>query len=172
MLIRNYLSQDRRSVEEICAPQKDAMSEAMLNCFCRYYIEHEPENCFVCEENGTVQGYVLCSESFSVWESGMADYARCDPISAAIAEATATNLRPYADEYPAHLHIDLAPAAQGKGYGTMLMNRLCERLRQRGTAGVMLDVAVDNTGAQRFYERCGFCVLCQNGQSIQMGKRL
>jgi ribosomal protein S18 acetylase RimI-like enzyme len=58
--------------------------------------------------------------------------------------------------YPAHLHIALAPEAQGKGAGRALMNTYLNALRAAGVARVHLSVNAANTGARAFYDRLGF----------------
>lgn len=60
------------------------------------------------------------------------------------------------DAYPAHLHIDLLPEAQGHGAGGVMIDRLIARLGAAGVPGVHLGVHPDNTGAKRFYARHGF----------------
>ena len=42
---------------------------------------------------------------------------------------------PYAEDYPAHLHIDLLPEVQGQGWGRLLIATLVDALRERGVAG-------------------------------------
>lgn len=58
--------------------------------------------------------------------------------------------------YPAHLHINLLPRAQGSGLGRVLIDRLLTQLRGRGVRGVHLGVSPTNTRAIRFYEHLGF----------------
>jgi len=58
--------------------------------------------------------------------------------------------------YPAHAHIDLLPAAQGKGLGTTALRFLMAQLATRRIEGMHLGVDPKNTGATRFYERLGF----------------
>ncbi|MBD3779670.1 MULTISPECIES: GNAT family N-acetyltransferase [unclassified Cellulomonas] len=58
--------------------------------------------------------------------------------------------------YPAHLHIDLLPRAQGRGLGRTLIETLTGALRGRGVPGVHLKVSEQNTGAIAFYARVGF----------------
>ncbi len=60
------------------------------------------------------------------------------------------------EEYPAHLHIDLVPAAQGHGWGRRLIDTLREALAADGVPGVHLGYAVSNTDAAAFYRRLGF----------------
>ncbi|QSB17260.1 GNAT family N-acetyltransferase [Natronosporangium hydrolyticum] len=58
--------------------------------------------------------------------------------------------------YPAHLHINLLPPAQGQGRGRALIGTLLPALAQAGAAGIYLGVAVDNHRAIGFYRRVGF----------------
>lgn len=66
------------------------------------------------------------------------------------------------DDYPAHLHIDLLPEAQGQGLGRRLIDRLCAELAARGVPGVHLQVGPSNLGARAFYARLGFEALPSN----------
>lgn len=60
------------------------------------------------------------------------------------------------DRYPAHLHIDLLPRAQGQGWGRRLIDALAGALRERDVRGLHLGVDARNTVAIAFYERVGF----------------
>lgn len=71
--------------------------------------------------------------------------------------------QPYDAGYPAHLHIDLLPAAQAQGLGRRLIKLATAELRTRGVAGVHLGVSPDNSGAIRFYERIGMTRLAGPG---------
>jgi len=68
---------------------------------------------------------------------------------------------PRADEalverFPAHMHIDLLPRAQGQGLGLRLVETLAETLRGRGVRGLYLGVDDRNEGEIAFYHRVGF----------------
>lgn len=58
--------------------------------------------------------------------------------------------------HPAHLHIDLLPAWQRKGYGRALMRTFLGALRAKGVEGVHLSMLTANTPARAFYDRLGF----------------
>ena len=58
--------------------------------------------------------------------------------------------------YPSHLHIDLAPEAQGVGQGARIMAVLLDALRQHGSRGVYLQMHESNARAHRFYDDLGF----------------
>ena len=65
-------------------------------------------------------------------------------------------LRDDLTDYPAHLHIALAPQAQGKGAGRALMDTYLEALRAAGVPRVHLSMSAANIGARAFYDRLGF----------------
>ena len=82
---------------------------------------------------------------------------------------------PYA-AYPSHLHIDLLPRAQGRGYGRRMLEQVMETLRRRGSPGAHVGLSARNARAYAFYERLGFRELTRTGAAdsgvIYMGTRL
>ena len=64
-----------------------------------------------------------------------------------------------AAQYPAHLHIDLLPSAQGGGNGKRLLLTLLNALKDAGASGVHLGVSATNESAIGFYKHIGFTVL-------------
>ena len=60
------------------------------------------------------------------------------------------------DAHPAHLHVDLMPRLQGRGWGRRVVESVLDALATAGASGVHLGVDEANTGAQVFYERLGF----------------
>jgi ribosomal protein S18 acetylase RimI-like enzyme len=75
-----------------------------------------------------------------------------------------------ADRYPAHLHIDLLPQAQGRGAGRALMRTLLAALRAAGADRVHLGMARRNTGARAFYDRLGFHEVEHPGAALILGR--
>lgn len=71
---------------------------------------------------------------------------------------------PYA-EFPSHLHIDLLPRAQGRGFGRRMLERVMGELRCRGAPGAHLGVSTLNTPALGFYRRLGFEELIRTGSA-------
>ena len=45
---------------------------------------------------------------------------------------------------------------RGGGMGTAILNRLCERAKERGAEKVFLEVRVSNSAAMKLYLKCGF----------------
>ncbi len=75
-------------------------------------------------------------------------------------------------DYPAHLHIDLLPRAQGQGAGRRLIETLADELRRRGVPGVHVDVSAANTGAIAFYHRVGFAPVVESAYGVILGMDL
>ncbi|HEV8607114.1 MAG TPA: GNAT family N-acetyltransferase [Tepidisphaeraceae bacterium] len=82
---------------------------------------------------------------------------------------------PY-DSYPSHLHIDLLPRAQGRGFGRRMIEQNMATLRRRGSPGAHLGLSTLNTRAYGFYQRLGYRELTRVGTPedgcIYMGIRL
>ncbi|MEU1471558.1 GNAT family N-acetyltransferase [Streptomyces sp. NPDC005761] len=74
--------------------------------------------------------------------------------------------------YPAHLHIDLLPEAQGGGHGSRLIHTLLGALRTRGVRGVHLGVGKANAGAVGFYRHLGFEQLVEEPSAFILGLSL
>ena len=81
---------------------------------------------------------------------------------------------PY-ERYPSHLHIDLLPRVQGRGYGRRMMERNLATLREHGSPGAHLGVSALNGRAIGFYRRLGFQELTRIGPEhdvcVYMGLR-
>lgn len=81
---------------------------------------------------------------------------------------------PYAS-YPSHLHIDLLPSAQGRGFGRRMMEELMRRLEAGGSPGVHLGMSAVNHPAYQFYRKLDFHELAREGDgtdgSIYMGRQ-
>jgi ribosomal protein S18 acetylase RimI-like enzyme len=56
-----------------------------------------------------------------------------------------------------HLYdLFVSPVARGRGVGRELIAAVARQLRERGVTHLSLDVALDNDGARRLYDRLGF----------------
>jgi GNAT superfamily N-acetyltransferase len=61
--------------------------------------------------------------------------------------------------YPAHLHIDLLPPHQGKGFGRKLIQAFASAAGRAGAPGVHVTVSNENERAHGFYLKVGFTKL-------------
>lgn len=71
--------------------------------------------------------------------------------------------------FPANLHVDLAPEAQGLGAGRGLMEEVERELARRGADGVHLGVDPANVRACGFYEHLGYRRLAAGEYGTQAG---
>lgn len=151
------------------------------------YAVYEPDLCFVLTRYGMPCGYILGTRDSAAF------YARCeqdwlprlrerypmpdDDDTSPDARMIRTIYKKYETEedlidYPAHLHIDLLPIAQGQGLGHTLMRTFLARLREFEVPAVHLWVSKKNPRAVRFYERAGFQRVIESETAIMFGMRL
>ncbi|WP_119673743.1 GNAT family N-acetyltransferase [Deinococcus sp. RM] len=154
------------------------------------YLTYAPDFAFVLEdqESGEVTGYVLGVPDTAAFEATLdrewwPPLRELYPDPAGIPRADRTPdqriaglihhppraPRDLLSGYPAHLHIDLLPAAQGGGRGRALMITLLDALREAGVAGVHLGVGESNVRAHGFYRHLGFRELGRAPGSVTFG---
>jgi len=138
------------------------------------YVVIEPESAYVIEDREGVGGYILGAVDTLAFEARMeaewwpalreayVDPAG-DPKAWSLDEVRAYQIhhpRPpparITDPYPSHLHIDLLPRLQGRGFGKAMIDRWLAHIREAGSRGVHLGVSVQNHRAIRFYRAYGF----------------
>lgn len=182
MLIRKYENKDFDGVRFAClnseGTEPDAvMSEFILHTFCDYYIEKEPENCFVLDDAGKAVGYIICTQDYDRYKAVFdKEYL---PLTAHLGEENYKRAKEstilqnkYNADYPAHLHIDILPEHHRQGWGGKLLKTLSEHLASKGIKGVMLTTGTCNTNACSFYKKYGFTELEIQGDDIAFGMKL
>lgn len=181
MRIRSFRPGDEPALVDICLKTADAGADATgvlddddlwAEIFVLPYVARHPDLAFVVEaEDGRVVGYVVATtdttrfeEWFAAewwpehgrrWPRPVSETTRQDGILL-YAYGRGGGDESYAEAFPAHLHIDLLPDAQGHGLGRRLIDTLVAELRRRGVAGLHLVASADNAGAIAFYPRVGF----------------
>ncbi|TQJ31247.1 GNAT family N-acetyltransferase [Microbacterium sp. SLBN-146] len=182
--IRSFRPGDEAALAEICLRTADAGGDATgvldddriwAEIFVLPYVARHPDLAFVVEaDDGRVVGYIVCApetrafeewfrtewwpEHGATWPLPEQEVTRQDGILR-YASARRAGAEPYGDTYPAHLHIDLLPEAQGQGWGRRLVETLVRELRARGVTGLHLAASSDNRAAIAFYPRLGFTPL-------------
>jgi ribosomal protein S18 acetylase RimI-like enzyme len=167
---------------------------ALGRVFVGPYLSLEPELAFVLTDAAGVCGYVLAaldSERFyrrfceewlppirAQFPEPSGDPATWSPAQKVYYEYHHPDIH-YPESfrvYPAHLHIDLLPRAQGCGQGKRMMEWMLEALVAKGSPGVHLGLSAANQRAYRFYLKLGFAELARVGattpQVIYMGRKL
>lgn len=194
--VRAYQPGDLTSLYQICLQTGDNGADAtglfrdptlLGHYYVAPYVRFEPDLCFVLEQAGAVTGYILGTRDSAVFAGRCAQEwfpqqrARYPMPAANDQSPDAALIRlfyqaavtdPVWVDHPAHLHIDLLPAAQGQGWGRVLMDTFFVRLRLMGVPGVHLGVATANPRAVGFYAWMGLHVLRTDEESQVLGLRL
>ena len=186
--IRPYRETDKYNVQRICLQTADDdiefegldrfNADFLLNVYCNYYLEKEPQNCFVTvNENDEAVGYIICAENVKSWRKAfMKEYFprlkhcklknRLTPFGEVIVYTA------FSSRYPAHMHIDILKEYRGGGTGTKMLEILTDHLKQKNVKGVQLCVSADNKRAIKFYERFGFKTLMNFSAGQAMGYKI
>ncbi|BCM65329.1 GNAT family N-acetyltransferase [Streptomyces tricolor] len=181
-VIRPYHPADREAVADVCVRTAHNGGDSraiypdqrlMPSLFAEPYCHFEPELAFVLDDGtGRAVGYIVGTadtgrfvENFRrTWIPRLAGRYP-EP---ALPPRTPTEemirllhhpermLVPELAAYPAHLHIDLLPPWQGRGYGRRLMRTFLDALHGQGVQAVHLGMVTVNTAARAFYDRVGF----------------
>jgi len=160
--------------------------ELLGHVFVGPYIVGQPDLALVVADEAGIAGYALAAEdtrAFERWaeEEWWPPLREQYPLTAdGSRDSELIELlyrSPFAADsvvvpFPSHLHIDLLERVRGQGYGRLLIERLVEELRLRGSSGVHLDVDIDNANAIAFYRHLGFDELERSHDALVMGLRL
>lgn len=141
----------------------------------------EPDLALVVEDSVGVAGFAVGAADTESWEARLerewwphlrtrhpdpegasndwtADQKRCSMIHHP--ERTPTNI---AQEYPAHMHLNLLPRLQHQGCGALLFEAWLEIARGRGAPAVHVGINRANVRALQFWIRRGFQSLTADG---------
>ncbi|WP_246885678.1 N-acetyltransferase [Streptomyces sp. GESEQ-4] len=180
--VRLYRPADRDRLDDICVRTAHVGQDARPHyadpgvfpvIFAQPYVHLEPELAFVLDDGrGRAVGYILGTadtprfvEDFRAkWLPRVADRypepggppRTPDEEIVSLLRRPERMLLPEVVDYPAHLHIDLLPEWQGRGYGRELMRTFLRALHGRGVPAVHLSMLTANTPARAFYRRLGF----------------
>ncbi|GIH16976.1 GNAT family N-acetyltransferase [Rugosimonospora africana] len=181
--VRPVEPSDRDALYDICLRTADTGADArgqylsdtlVGDIFAVPYAEREPQHCFVVDDGtGAAVGYIVGvadTADFVRWYRQewipRVAHRRPVPPDPPVTRDDVMLSRHYRPErmlvpallsdYPAHLHIDLLPDWQGKGWGRALMHRFLDSLRTAGVPRVHLSTSRSNVNACKFYDRLGF----------------
>jgi len=180
--IRPYRPGDREALDDICVRTAHVGQDSRPHytdpsifpaIFAAPYVRLEPELAFVLDDgHGQAVGYILGTadtprfvEAYRAkWLPSVAERypepsappRTPDEEIVPLLHRPERMLVPEVAAYPAHLHIDLLPQWQGRGYGRALMDTFLAALRKDGVPAVHLSMVTANTPARAFYDRLGF----------------
>ena len=174
-----YTPEHVDELREVCIAQasKRARTEKTYRAFtlamyCDAYLERGVAYMLL-DEDDMARGYVLAAEDARAWrrdfEPWREQIVALGPEYGRRVEEELDFYESVADDYPAHLHIDIAENLTGQGGGRMLIEALLERLRSDGVHGVVLGVSAANERAVGFYRHMGFTELTQYGDGVEVG---
>ena len=179
-VIRPYRPADLPALYRICLLTGDAGadaspihrdSELLGHFYAAPYAVFEPELCSVLTSDGEPCGYILGTRDTAAFNA-RAEREWFPALRSRLARPTDGDTTPDAAllrlihagysqhpdlvAFPAHLHVDLLPLAQGRGQGRKLIERFLAALRAAKVSAVHLGVSERNSSAIAFYERLGF----------------
>ncbi|MFF2451095.1 GNAT family N-acetyltransferase [Isoptericola sp. NPDC058082] len=196
--VDRYRPTDRDALYDVCLRTGDSGEDAtgmyadgnlLGHVYLGAYLELEPDLARVLRrEDGTPLGYCVATASTADFErrceeswwpalrrryaAPAEDDASPDaPLLRAI-HAPSRTTAPWLDEFPAHLHVDLLPEAQGGGRGRRVLEAVLDAVAAAGAPGIHLGVGGRNVRAIGFYEHLGFRTLEHHPWGLTMGMRL
>jgi ribosomal protein S18 acetylase RimI-like enzyme len=181
--IRSYRDVDLDETRRICVRTANsgqdstpmtAFPDLVPDIFLVPYTVHDPDLCFVVEEGGRAVGYIVgCADtvSFATWfrDEWAPEAGRRYPqpiespktwdemwVYCLHFNSYPRMVMPGIEDYPSHLHIDLAPEYHRLGLGRELMLTYLDALRAAGVPGVHACVSAQNPGGLKYYDNMGF----------------
>jgi GNAT superfamily N-acetyltransferase len=134
-------------------PERDAFRERWLG----RYLTGGTDAVLLALDGGTVAGYLVGAVHDPAEQARFADmtYFRAE-------------FRPLCRTFPAHLHINLAPAFRGMGLGGRLIEAFAAYAAAAGAPGMHV-VTAEGARNVSFYARCG---LAERGATLWNGRRV
>jgi ribosomal protein S18 acetylase RimI-like enzyme len=148
--------------------------ESWADLWTSYYTDQEPESLHVATMDDAVVGYLAGCGNTAAMRPNTEELTKtvirryrllfCPGTAGFLYRGLLDSIRDreratgdFIDpRWPAHLHIDLLPAARGTGLGAALMERWLRQLREAASPGCYLLTLVENMRALRFFEKSGF----------------
>lgn len=183
MKIRTINAEDLDQIRQVARaaskhPGRTARQQALSDIkYVDYYPCHAGDTSLALElEDGTLAAYVLCAPDSQAYFRTLEQEYRpqmetLEPGSYDPFLEAQSYIRDFAADYPAHLHINVVPQAQNLHAGTRLMQNLLQLLEEKGIPGVCLGVDSSRAQAVHFYQKNGFQVLRDDGDTLFMGRK-
>jgi len=195
ILLREAIIGDEQQVSQICLQTANSGTDATdlysypdlpALVWATPYLHFDACFCFVIEQDEQLLGYIVSvpdTEAFKRWQDenwwpivekrlqGFEPKTEFDQLGLSAIKNEKQSAPSFAKQFPAHLHINLLPEAQGTGFGRKLIEAACKKLASAQVTGVHLGVSKQNTNAIGFYTALGFQEIADDG-AIFLGKTL
>jgi hypothetical protein len=192
-LVRQFEENDREAIRKICSdaalekpnPWFHEDPELAPLRFTDYYLDYEPESCFVGEVRGRVVGYLAGCKDTRVfnrifrkrylprivarigWKLLTLQYRKKETYrtfwwTLAGRFQGQEKLTIPLDEYPAHTHLNIIPEYRGCGLSNQLSSAFRRHMKEMGVSGlhaVILEKAGNNSLFNRFSGRRNYKLL-------------
>mgnify|MGYP001399816630 FL=1 len=194
--IRGYQMTDLSSLYKICLLTANNGSDASLllqdsdlvgHLYAAPYAFFEPNLCFILLKDAMPCGYILGTQDSIKFQERCEKewfpelrkrYPLLNENDCSLQASFIRNLHQKQvfineiNDFIAHLHIDILPIGQGKGFGRQLIQKFLNQLQVFGVGGVHLIVNKENSSATGFYKHIGFQELRAIGESIVFVKEI
>ena len=187
IIIKNYglMGEQQQAIRRISVQNSifndykgELLSEEIIaDLLTSYFLEYEPEFCFVAEEEGMVIGYLLGSVNIikmhriiksknilRLTRKVLQDGLILRPSNLKLIKSSVSSymkgefkVPAFAKDYPATLHVNIAAEYRGKMMGTMLVTHFLELLKRKGISGIHFGVLSER--AKKFFLKLDFKVL-------------
>jgi len=188
IVIRPYSESDRQAVRQIAYDTAffgDSASvffddrEILQDYLTAYFIDYEPQSCFVAEADSGIVGYLMGAKDSRARRRGLASRLLFKAIrhNIILRKKSAVFIfsclksffkgefraPDFSCRYPATLHINIKPGFRNQGIGSRLIAAYLDYLKREEITG--LHFATLSEQAARLYERLGFSLLYKSCRS-------
>jgi len=192
IIIRSYEPKDREVIRRISYETSFLQQphsffddpEIVTDALTRYYIEFEPESCFVAEANGRVVGYIIGTLNMARMNYVYSVKILAPLLIKAVKHGAFFRKKTmlfiwnylqsvlkgeflvpnFTREYPSTFHINVDQGLRGMKIGSQLIERALQLLRDKQVSGVQFSTMTDE--AKDFFVRQGFQVLCSSRRTF------
>ncbi len=174
--LRKYRTSDRDAVRKICIDtgaksfqKKEDLRESLALMFVDYYLDFEPENVFVADDEGQVCGYIVTSTNKKLFEEKCMDvlYPKIKKIrwwlGVFFKICTKSSLKMDEMLGGGGFHINIDEAHQGNKLGPKLLTTMGVHLKKKGFKYLYLITKNRKTRGYSFYSHYGFEEICTFG---------
>jgi hypothetical protein len=199
-VVRRFEERDRIAIRKICSdaalekpnPQFHEDPELAPLYFTDYYLDYEPQSCFVCEVEGRVIGYLVGCKDTRVfnrifhnrflprivirigWKLLTLQYRKKETyrmlwwILTERFQQTEKLSIPL-DEYPAHTHLNIVPEYRGCGLSNHLSKAFRQHMKEMGITGlhaIIIEKAGDSSLFNRFSGRRNYKLIATQRHTL------